>query len=67
MYVYLESEPGLWTVGFYDPNGNWTPESDHDTRQTAANRVAWLNGSTKQSDCKVKNETNESINTRYGR
>lgn len=21
MYVYKSTEPGLWTVGFYDPNG----------------------------------------------
>lgn len=28
-YVYIQSEPGLWTVGFYDPSGKWNPESDH--------------------------------------
>ncbi len=30
MYVYLRSEPQLWTVGFYTPNGEWIPESDYD-------------------------------------
>lgn len=35
----------LWTVGFYDPNGNWHSESDHGTTEDAAARVAWLNGS----------------------
>ena len=45
MYVYIESEHNLWTVGFYDPKGNWHPDSDHDNREEAAKRVAWLNGS----------------------
>ncbi len=43
-WVYIESEPGLYTVGFYDPQGKWHPESDHDTRQEAAERCHWLNG-----------------------
>lgn len=44
MYVYIQSEPQLWTVGFYDPNGKWQPESDHKTSEAAADRVAYLNG-----------------------
>jgi len=44
MYVYIRSEPQLWTVGFYKPNGEWVPESDHSSRDEAAKRVAWLNG-----------------------
>lgn len=47
MYVYIQSEPGLWTVGFYDPTNNWQPESDHDNKEDAANRVAFLNGNAK--------------------
>ena len=47
MYVYKNSEPGLWTVGYYDPDGKWQAESDHETTTAAAERVAWLNGSTK--------------------
>ena len=43
-YVYIKSEPGLWTVGFYDPKGNWVPESDWDDKDRAAERVHWLNG-----------------------
>lgn len=45
MYVYIESQHGLWTVGFYKPSGDWEPESDHNTSGKAAARVAWLNGS----------------------
>ena len=44
MYVYINSEPGLWTVGYYEPNGNWFAESDHGSAQLAADRVHWLNG-----------------------
>lgn len=44
MYVYVESEPGLWTVGFYDPAGAWHGDSDHATRDAAAERVHYLNG-----------------------
>lgn len=44
-YVYIRSEPRLWTVGFYDPSGRFIPESDHDSREEAAKRTAWLNGS----------------------
>lgn len=44
MYVYIKSEPSLWTVGFYDPEGKWQPESDHANKQDAADRVAYLNG-----------------------
>lgn len=55
MYVYIQSdrweEKGyvhyLYTVGFYDPKGEWHPESDHSTTEEAAERVAWLNGSKK--------------------
>lgn len=48
MYVYIQTERhefgGLWTVGFYDPDGKWQPESDHDNQEAAAKRVAFLNG-----------------------
>lgn len=44
MYVYIQSEPGLWTVGFYDPKGKWIAESDWSTTEEAAKRVAYLNG-----------------------
>ncbi len=44
MYVYIRSEPGLWTVGFYTPDGKWEPESDYDVQEKAVQRVAFLNG-----------------------
>jgi hypothetical protein len=44
MWVYIKSEPGLWTVGFYDPAGKWQAESDHNDAEQAAARVAYLNG-----------------------
>lgn len=43
-YVYIQSEPRLYTVGFYDPDGKWHSESDHDSREQAASRVHYLNG-----------------------
>ncbi|MBO1005630.1 hypothetical protein [Pseudogracilibacillus auburnensis] len=43
-WVYLQSEPGLYTVGFYKPDGKWEPESDHASREEAAERVHYLNG-----------------------
>lgn len=43
-YVYLKSEPGLWTVGYLDRNGSWISESDHESPNAAAARCNWLNG-----------------------
>lgn len=39
MYVYIKSEPQLWTVGFYAPDGEWVSESDYECRDDAAERV----------------------------
>ena len=44
MYIYINSEPGLWTVGYYNPAGKFIPESDHPSSQEAADRVHYLNG-----------------------
>lgn len=43
MYIYLKTERGLYTVGCY-LNNEWIAESDHEDKQQAAARVAWLNG-----------------------
>lgn len=44
MYVYIQSEPGLWTVGYYYRDGKWQAESDHESSEAAAARVHYLNG-----------------------
>lgn len=44
MYTYIQSEPNLWTVGHYLPDGTWDSESDHYTPELAARRVHYLNG-----------------------
>jgi hypothetical protein len=47
MYVYKRTEFSpyeLYTVGFYDPDDKWQPESDHKTETAAAERVHYLNG-----------------------
>jgi hypothetical protein len=54
MYVYLRSEPHLFTVGFYDPKGQWHPESDWDSREEAARRVHYLNGGKDEDAEQVK-------------
>lgn len=49
MFVYIRSEPGLWTVGHHAPGGmgpnrDFHPESDHRSPEEAAARVHYLNG-----------------------
>ena len=44
MYVYIRSEPGVWTVGFYAPDGTWHTDSDQVSAEAAAKRVNYLNG-----------------------
>lgn len=50
-WVYINSDLtyGLWTVGFYSPDGVFHPESDHENREKAAERVHWLNGGQKEA------------------
>lgn len=49
-WVYIQSEPSLWTVGFYDPKGEWHCDSDHSVREEAAKRVHYLNGGAKENN-----------------
>lgn len=44
MYVYIQTEPNLWTVGFYKPDGKWYSETDYTSPKAAADRVSYLNG-----------------------
>jgi len=46
-WVYIKTEPQLWTVGFYRPEdhgGGWEIDGDFPSRDEAAQRVRWLNG-----------------------
>ena len=49
-WVYIQSEPYLYTVGFYDPAGKWHTDSDHESRESAAKRVHYLNGGTDEKE-----------------
>lgn len=52
MWVYRQTERGghpVWTVGFYSPDKVWHSDRDFSTREEAARRCAWLNGSSKES------------------
>ena len=44
MFVYIQSEPQLWTVGIYASDGKFIPERDHGLSKEAADRVCYLNG-----------------------
>jgi hypothetical protein len=50
-WLYLRSEPGLWTVGFYRPDGTWEPESDHPSEAGARQRVHYLAGGCQERFC----------------
>lgn len=43
MWVYIQTEPGLFTVGFFDPENKWHGDSDG-TQKECAERVHYLNG-----------------------
>jgi len=63
MYVYKKTEYSLWTVGFYEPDGSWVPESDHSNPTTAAERTAWLNGSAQTLPDSIKEALNSGDGT----
>ncbi|GEM_PF-1923604 len=44
MWVYQKTEAHLWSVGFFDPLGNWHTDSDLDDQGKAAARCNYLNG-----------------------
>jgi hypothetical protein len=44
MWIYEQTEPGLWTVGFYCPDKLFHSDSDHTDKESAAARVHYLNG-----------------------
>ncbi len=59
MFVYIQSEPRLWTVGHYSPDGTWRPESDHATPESAAKRTAWLNGGRSDNSADPKTDATD--------
>lgn len=51
VWIYKLTEPGVYTVGFYDPNnGKWHTDSDHGTKGGAGSRAAFLNGARPDPD-----------------
>lgn len=56
MYVYVQTEPQLWTVGHYSPGGKWHPETDHSSPAKAASRIHYLNGGNVSPLCAMCNE-----------
>lgn len=44
MYVLENSEPGLFTVGYFDPRGMWRPHCDVSQREYGERMVNYLNG-----------------------
>lgn len=62
MYTYKQTEPGLWTVGYYE-GVKWQPESDHTSVTEAANRVHFLNGGVDQDA--IADKINKAIEVAY--
>lgn len=44
MWVYIRTESNCFTVGFYDPKGEFQTDSDWADQNLAAGRVHYLNG-----------------------
>lgn len=44
MWVYRQTLPDQWLVGFYSPDGSWHEDVPYTTREEAAARVRYLNG-----------------------
>ena len=43
-WVYIQSEPHVYTVGFYAPDETWHTDSDWNNKEEASKRVHYLNG-----------------------
>lgn len=44
MYIYKNTEKGVFAVGHYDPKGKFVTETVHCETREAAERVHYLNG-----------------------
>lgn len=60
-WVYVRTEPQLWTVGFYAPDGKWNTDSDYNDRQQAADRCAVLNGGAPAAEVAALREALEAV------
>lgn len=49
MHVYREFVNGVFTVGFYDPAGEWHEIKDFERQEEAAYMVHFLNGGNHRS------------------
>lgn len=64
-WVYIQSERHLYTVGFYDAKGVWHTDSDHESKELAAERVHHLNGGTSPLAPTIAQALQEMIDTFY--
>lgn len=48
-WLYIESEPGLYTVGYYDQKNKWHPISDHESEREALAKIRHLHGVSDQT------------------
>lgn len=64
-WVYISSEPDLYTVGFHHPDGKWEPESDHASSEEAAQRVRWLNGGSSALSEQEEKEAKEPVEMKF--
>ena len=67
VYKHKRTEPSLWTVGFYTPDGTWETESDHDNPEEAAERVHYLNGGNNSFKLNIINQTGYVVDICCGR
>lgn len=44
LWLYRRTAEFTWSVGYFDPDGDWHQDSTHSTPGCAARRVHWLNG-----------------------
>lgn len=59
-WFYIQSEPQVFTVGFYAPDDTWHTDSDWGNRTDASKRVHYLNGCNLSFEEKVQEVTHES-------
>ncbi len=58
-FVYIQSEPGLYTTGHYSPSGEWHADSDYEDKSMAVARCHELNGGAPASAAEAKSLRDE--------